>query len=395
MKKILFFVTIFLCNPFLLLAGEIKPGVVINSENVESYLSELKKFLTPSISVSVINGLKNGWITLPIIEMHKYQLPKTYLELTAQNAGNFKVNNNNKLIGLKGKFQAGIPFPTPKDGKELAWNAYLRYHGADSRFISDFFLYNKNCKLERAARMKLYIKWWMHRGGMPPIPEMPGNNGVIKSKESIIVQEPFDVRGFVMLRIRYDDIEKDDDVYSYIPAIRRIRRLTGADLTDPMMGTDMCNDDFEGWRQKINPIMTFKILGAKAFLFPIRYKEKPPEPFSNVNCFQTDWEIRRHYILQIDTNDQNYAYNRRILYLEKEDVSFECNAAENYDQKGRLWRTCGPIVWNRKPPFYNLWFGGLYMDQVSKHSSLMILQPAYSPIPNEKFTVQGLLKEAK
>ncbi|MDY6861686.1 MAG: outer membrane lipoprotein-sorting protein, partial [Thermodesulfobacteriota bacterium] len=205
------------------------------------------------------------------------------------------------------------------------------------------------------------------------------------------------IKGFSMIRVRYEDIYKPDDVYSYVPAIRRIRRLTGADVTDPMLGSDICYDDFETFRQKINPDMSFKILEIKDFLVPCHYGEKPKENIKE-NIFQSVWEVRPVWLLEINTNDPNYAYSRRILYLDKEDGAFECHSGENYDQKGRLWRTNGPILWARDcSTSFNCWFSGLYLDQLSGHSTLMDMQPELKNphIPESKYSVRALLKEAK
>ena len=60
-----------------------------------------------------------------------------------------------------------------------------------------------------------------------------------------MISEPQDVRGFILLRHKYWDPTKPDDVFSYIPALKRIRRLTGGDVTDPLLGSDAVPDDFE------------------------------------------------------------------------------------------------------------------------------------------------------
>jgi len=234
----------------------------------------------------LINGIKSGWITIPVVQYEKnYPSPKGFAEATKKYLGTCRIGKNNKLIG----YVAGIPFPNPKTGQELAWNCFSEIRRQCSEDIEIFFhnlLFDKGAKKERAVDWILWKKKWKGRTDIPPIPEIPGEKDIL-SKESIIVTDPFDAKGFAMVRIRYPEIEKMDEVFSYIPAIRRIRRLTGSDLTDPLLGTDEVTDDFEVWRQKINQKMSFKFPGKKKFIVPKVYLERPSEPFLKRNLFSS------------------------------------------------------------------------------------------------------------
>ena len=59
-----------------------------------------------------------------------------------------------------------------------------------------------------------------------------------------------------------------DQCYGYIPAIRRIRRLTGSNLIDPVLGSDYTPDDGEVWRQKFTSKWRFRALEYRDFLVP-------------------------------------------------------------------------------------------------------------------------------
>ncbi|MDY6862393.1 MAG: DUF1329 domain-containing protein, partial [Thermodesulfobacteriota bacterium] len=292
MKKIVLLILVLFCMRALLNAenkkeikNKIRHGKVITKENFKIYEKELKKLLPSSHFLSYENAVKNGWITIPVIKKQKYYPPKGFIDATYKNKGKCKIVPVNQLIG----WEAGLPFPDPKNSTELGWNTYRRRQMAeDLEIFFSFFLFNKGIELERTFKIRLWKKFWVGRTDIPPMPELPDNKGVLNSKESIVVSSPYDVKGFSFVRIRYEDITKDDAVFSYIPALRRIRRLTGSDVCDPMLGSDQIYDDFECWREKITSKMTFKKLGVKEFLVPCHYTKKPPQGFRQKNCFQTE-----------------------------------------------------------------------------------------------------------
>ncbi|MDY6862561.1 MAG: DUF1329 domain-containing protein [Thermodesulfobacteriota bacterium] len=401
MKKFLIVILNLTFIPGFLYSQDIKPGIVITKKNYANYLKSMKELLPRGSFIWLSNGLKEGWTTIPVVEKKIYPPPKGFAEATAKNTGKFKVGKDNKLTGIK-SWQAGLPFPNPKSGAELAWNVYRRRECAEEfECKSTFCLLNKDGKLERSFRNFFIKKAYVGRTDIFPIPEITGNNGNISWKEAMLVFEPFDVRGFSQIRIHYEDLYKDDDVYSYIPALRRIRRLTGTDVTDPVLGSDCCYDDFEGWHQKLNPRMTFKSLGYRNFLVPSYYTDKTPMSFAGGNCFQVNWEIRPLWMLEVLMNDPNYAYQKRIIYAEKEDNSYGIAYYDTYDLKSRLWRTYDVIIrYLDESSFQRNYVGFMYADQQAEHYSGGPWDPIVSElgkvfIPPKTFTVRELLKRAK
>ena len=377
---------------------KIEPGVTITKENYKNYLSDLEELLFPAAFTIYTRGLEMGWITMPIKEKMDYSPPKGYGEATAKYTGQCRTGPRNTLIG----WVAGVPFPDPKTALELAWNVYRRtMHPDDYHMPAYLHLIDQKGNIERSLKWSHYKKWWMGRVDKTPLGEMPGNNGVLNSKESLVMTGPFDIKGFALAKIRYEDIDTEDDNYSYIPAIRRIRRLTGADVTDPLLGSDAIPDDFETWRQKINPKMTFKILGQKDFLVPcvFEYGKRPPyESIRGGNCFNVEWEIKPIWILEIMPNDSEYVYSKRIVYVDKEDGCGTLWGGDGYDQKGRLLRSVPMImmIYN-----YNNMLkssaGYSYYNHLSGHATLFDIQSDLSDIdvPVNKFTIKYLLREAR
>ncbi|MDY6862426.1 MAG: DUF1329 domain-containing protein [Thermodesulfobacteriota bacterium] len=403
MKKFIilfFFILVFNSNFLFADDFNIKPGVVIKKKNYKNYRDELKKLL-PTGTFSLVDvNLEKGWVTVPVIEKRTYLPPRGFAAATAKNRGRLKVGKDNTMIG---NWQGGAPFPDPKTGAELGWNVYRRRECAEE-FKVDFTwrFFDKFIDQERSFKNFFHKKNYIGRTDIDPIPVIPGKEDVYW-KESMLVTAPFDVKGFSMIRVHYEDISKGDDVFSYIPALRRIRRLTGSDVTDPVLGADSCYDDFEGWHQNMKKEMTFKNLGTREFLVPSYYTKKPPEPYQEGSLFNVDWELRPLYMVEVNMNDPNYAYSKKIFYVEKERGTYEIAYGENFDQKGRLWRTGYTMIiryYDPKSHNTNYW-GCIFSTHTDKHTSVMPAVPGDNLnlhdvfIPEMCFSVKGLLKMAR
>jgi hypothetical protein len=66
------------------------------------------------------------------------------------------------------------------------------------------------------------------------------------TKVIMIFQSPADVKGTAYLSWEYDDPAKRDDRWLYLPALRKIRRISGNSSNDYFMGTDFTYDDLGG-----------------------------------------------------------------------------------------------------------------------------------------------------
>ena len=184
--------------------------------------------------------------------------------------------------------------------------------------------------------------------------------------------------------------------------------MTGADLTDPLLGSDYVPDDGEVWRQKFNSRMKISVLEQRDFLFPRSdigmkpaYNSKKHGP-----CFQFEWEIRPIWVLQVMLNDPDYVYSKRIIYVDATPVdqggNFPLCWGEHYDQKGRLFKVSSMFTTNNKEGFRNP-SSVVYMNYLTDHFTIMDIDPPniredfhkVFPLKEEVFTIKGLLKRAR
>ena len=388
--------------PYQKYEGPIKPGIEITKENLPQYLDEFKKLIQSTREYWFIElGLKKGLFTVPIQEIEFFPPSPGFVAATEKNRGKCKIGADGELMD----WEAGTPFPEAKTAEEIAWNCYPEVSHATSHddldFKATYNFYNYKGNYEKHFSWILYKKKYRGRTDIPPCPFLPEavSDGVL-SKEAIVITEPFDVKGFVQIRIRYWDMKKADEVYAYLPALRRVRRLTGSDVCDPILGSDMPYDDYETWRQKLTPEMKFNLLGKKDFIVPATYAKMPKDLHKGVGL-QLNWEIRPLHMLEVIVNNPDYMYSRRILYIDATpEGNWTIYWGENYDQAGRLWRALGvtPIAhetWEGKSGFRNL-YGFVITNVLNNHFSNPVGDPKfYSLDPIKAFSIKEVLKGSR
>ncbi len=129
-----------------------------------------------------------------------------------------------------------------------------------------------------------------------------------KDKKSIMVfRKPADVKGVGFLSWSYDNPDKDDDKWLYLPALKKIRRISGSSKNDYFMGTDFTYDDM-GDRSVDDD--TYKLL-----------KE---EKLNNHEC----------WVIEAIPKDKDDMYSKKIIWVRKN--IFITTKVKFYDKWGSL-----------------------------------------------------------
>ena len=376
------------------LAPGVKPGVVINEENYKDYPG-LKELMMPAAFARIKKGAYAQLAEIPIVPTTQMYPTRARQEWTIKEEGKAGIGKNDELLNWK----AGIPFPKPAKGVEFAHNAQCVGMGDDQCAYSPvhFLLYDRKGKKERLMKINLYWRRYRGRTDVPPTPidlEHPD----IMDKGSIVAFYPFDIRGFSGVRSRVMDPLKEDEFITYIPALRRVRRMAGSDTQDPLLGSDIPWEDWGGWWSKISNVVwrnvDFKFLGKKEVLFPI-YGTKPPVTNVETGRIGQKWERRFSWILEVIIGDPRYMYSRRIVSINPQFGNSEYS--ENFDKRGQLWRSYlmyyyfDPITGTKSA------WGADVTDHVNRHRSWV----KFDCIPNcpettdDYFNLRFLTKMAR
>ena len=208
----------------------------------------------------------------------------------------------------------------------------------------------------------------------------------------MFVTHPFDIKGFVAVKSRYKDISRPDDFVTYIPAIRRVRRLSGTDTQDPLVSSDWTWDDWRNWWVKMSSEiwpMEVKmdeetIALSQSGYFPYKLKD---------NMIVAYWEKRPVWVLDQRMKDLTYLYRRQKIYVDKE--TYAPLVKIIYDQDENLWKTswCN-FRWY--PSGHTLYLFGEIVDMINRHRSHMKAESIlHLPLGDEVFSTRFLSREAR
>jgi hypothetical protein len=316
--------------------ADVSPGDKINAQNVD----KVKDLISPGMEWCI----KRGW-PITIGESKRIEWPKAYKEATEKYASQAKLTPD----GLDVKnYVAGMPFPQidPKDPQvayKIMWNySYqflttddvdLRNFDADTGSIADHgpMSVERHFLLDHFRRL-----FWTGRLYVDPKPEKPNPNGYRAQQGLYPILEPFDLKGVGALGNRYVDSGKQDDSWLYLPSLRRVRRLSTAQRSDALFGQDTDVDSYYGYAGHI-AWMDWKYLGEKDVIaafhskhYPVKWHEKVDWAFDDV------WEKRRVYVLEGVSKLPQYAYSKRVLFIDKE--AWVMPFTDIYDRSGELWK---------------------------------------------------------
>ena len=147
---------------------------------------------------------------------------------------------------------------------------------------------------------------------------------------------PRDSAGTVTLEIRYDDPKRPDDLYLYIPSIRRIRRATTTLRCQTLAPSEFNLDDINSFNGKITDF-NYKYLGDKKILANLTQEKFPfARKTGDYLPLEERWQVVDTYVLEITPKDPDYCYSKKILHLNK--VTYDTHWTLMWDKKGEYYK---------------------------------------------------------
>ncbi len=314
----------------------VEPGTVITDKNMDQY----PDVLTPGLEWAIRYGLR-----MKVIEPRRIELFREYREATEKYSGQAKLSPDGRRVL---NYTAGQPFPNidsndPQAALKIMWNYDYRSQITDDLNAQNFdadtgsFSKNRGLAVERHYLID-YLRRLNYTGRLfvDPKPSLP-NPDDVRFKESLHpLSEPFDLKGVGATFYRYNDADRQDDSWLYLPQLRRVRRLSSAQRSDALFGQDTDIDSYYGYNGHIG-WADWKLLGERTVMavmhgqnVPVKWQE--PEDW----VFDDAWEPRQVYVIEANSKLPQYAYGKRILYLDKQ--TWLVTNSDIYDRAGQLWK---------------------------------------------------------
>jgi len=310
-----------------------KPGDTVGPDNwqrVERMVGE-----------NLLNRIKQGY-TFRIKESRLTGVPKEYSTATGRYAGEARLAPNGDLLN----YVAGLPFPDvyltdPQVGLKMAWNFYWRWTGDDYRTGGGTgkgkiirYAIEKDGAERRADVLHHVIK----TRGRVTLDSKPWIDGYehIDWMQLRADEYPRDTAGTTTLEIRYADPKREDDLYIYVPSIRRVRRAPPIQRCATIAPSEFNFDDINSFGGKVTDF-NYRFLGRSKMLANFAQEQVPfYRKSGDYLPLKDGWEIVEAYGLEITPKDPNYCYPRKIIYFDTQ--TFETFWTMIWDAKGNYWK---------------------------------------------------------
>jgi Protein of unknown function (DUF1329) len=311
----------------------LKPGDTIGPHNWQK--------VQGMVGENFLNRIKGGY-TFKIKAPKVYGPLREFVEATERHSGQVRLGPNGELVN----YVAGLPFPNfnpndPQVGLKLAWNFYWRWLGDDlkeggrtrtGRIIRDAIERDGS---ERRADITDHAIKTRGRVTLDPKFTIPGYEH-IDWMQLRVDEYPRDTSGTTTLEIRYADPKREDDLYIYVPSLRRVRRAPPVQRCATIAPSEFNFDDIRSFNGKITDF-TYKFLGEKKMLANFSQEQAPfRRKKGDYLPLEEEWEVQEAYVLEITPKDTSYCYPKKVIYIDK--VFWESFWGMVWDRNGNLWK---------------------------------------------------------
>lgn len=333
-------------------AADLKPGSRIDASNVDAVQSDTFEGHTIAdlMPPSMHRAVTQAGMVIELRASAPLQYNQRVVKATELQGGQAGIDANRKMTG----YTTGIPFmhldpADPQSGLKLVYNIMRSPWFADAvDFQPMVFLTTTKAT---GLNKELYTKYGrLLQTGRLSTPYAMTDDGVIK-RELMMFTYPNDVRGVGTLTVQYAD-GRLPDVYAYVKAVRRVRRLSGSAWADPVVGTDLLTDETFGLNIDPTWYPDYKITGKRWILASLHSKSKgarldastPQERYDALTLapgngigFTESFEPREVWTLEA-TPPQGHLASRKLIYVDTDPYYPLMHWQEIYDRKGELWR---------------------------------------------------------
>ena len=338
----------------MMLAPPARADVAVGDKITDANIDKVKDLISPGLEWCIKHGFP-----ITVGETKRVEWPRAYKEATEKYSSQVKLTADGRSME---NYVAGQPFATldPKDPQfvtKIMFNydygyvnglddTDLRNFDADTGAIADHgaLTVERHFLLDHFRRL-----FWNGRLYVDPKPEKPNPNGYRAQQGLYPILEPYDLKGVGALGNRYISPDKQDDSWLYLPSLRRVRRLSTAQRSDALFGQDTDVDSYYGYAGQVG-WMDWKYLGERDILGIVHAQHYPVKWHDKVDWAMDEvWEKRHVYVLEGISKLPQYAYGKRVLFIDKE--TWGIPYTDIYDRSGELWKIWINDVGFRKKAF--------------------------------------------
>ena len=291
-------------------------------------------------------------------------LPKKYLDDTARYAAGVKLVPIQRGGFVPSGYVAGLPFPEPLKGdpatigQRIFWDSYYRYQPRVQAAPQITYTLDALGNMTRSSEEENVYSQLEFLSDVDFPHRAPDFAGYyfVKYYQQVA---PELGKYTTVLDLAPADPTQLDELYEYIPSLRRSLRLSEAARCAPVFGSDYLIDDENYGPPGLPQLFQIEYLGPRKIL---ALEHANPEAFVkaggpqqlNDNFYYPGtlgfipfpkpalgkWELRSTYAIalkRLPGADKHYCYSKRVMYVDTENY-FGAGELELYDTTGRLYK---------------------------------------------------------
>ena len=328
----------------------IPPGTRITLQNWQQY----KKFIPIGLQAMFSQSypFKVGSapeFTIEVGPTIPVPLARRLKEDTEKYAGQTKLRKVDSGGYTVDGYVAGIPFPKPSGelaGEEVLYNIFFGFIPPIYRYVTSASFIDRFHNIFPEVTEVVY--WRLSHISDPGMPvNPPYGKGYLQSARYFVFA-PEQTRYTTQLAQQPDDPQKVQEVYVFLPSLRRSLRLSSAARCSPILGSDWVQDDNSDGMAFQIPNFNIRFVGQKKVLFlvhansPAMYQNENYNLKSAVPAFPSPkvgkWELRN--VMVVDTNPLpsvgTYCYGHKLAYIDPD--TWTQLGWDFYDVNGKFWK---------------------------------------------------------
>ncbi|MFH1621860.1 MAG: outer membrane lipoprotein-sorting protein [Candidatus Omnitrophota bacterium] len=142
-------------------------------------------------------------------------------------------------------------------------------------------------------------------------------------KDIVLVTYPTQTKGLAVLTWTYEDASRDQDTWLWIPALKKVRKVSASESDDAFMGSDFTVEEVST-RQFDDE--TYTLVGTKEFP-GYTFEQTKEVLFKGAQCF----------VIEAVPKKPHWYYSKRIVWVDKKTGGNILD--EYYDKNGKLFKT--------------------------------------------------------
>jgi hypothetical protein len=297
-------------------------------------------------------------LSMEIMPTNRYQAHELYLNATKKFSGQAFLSKTGELEN----YTAGMPFSreqilaesSQSSGLMVAYNQIHRWQNFGYKVDNLTFNVEPSPNGKKGNLVESVMlggghvdrdfTMFYHRVYLSKLASKPKNSYALDVdgsdelffKEYVGFSAPFDMAGMKFVIERPLKQSRGDQVNSYLPTERRVRRLSARERADSWVGTNWTLDDFEGFSGLVVD-NDWSYVGQKNILHVASSKNITPLLHGPDSLIPLDrWQVRPAFVVEAIPKWKDHPYGKRLMFVDQETYTIMLTMV--FSQDDTLWK---------------------------------------------------------